>query len=102
MKKVYCFWLNKEVPIHDASAIYNPLNGVCWDCRACLDTMEKEEGKMHNPDMTEGILRKLNEAIQHLQNAIEKIAHGEAGFCLEEIHQAIDRACDAVEVIERG
>ena len=56
----------------------------------------------HNPDLTETILRKLNEAIQHLQNAMEKIAHGEAGFCLEEIHQAINRACNVVELMEKA
>ena len=43
MKKVYCFWLDEEVPVHDASAVFNPLNGVCWDCRACIDAMERRE-----------------------------------------------------------
>ena len=41
MKKVYCFWLDEEVPVHDASAVFNPLNGVCWDCRACIGAMER-------------------------------------------------------------
>jgi len=68
-------------------------------CTACLyNTINI----LASPSLKESIIRELNCAIQHLQNAIEKIAHGEAGFCLEEIHQAVDRACDAVEAIERG
>ena len=37
-------------------------------------------------DLGEHVIRQLNHSIQHLQNAMERIAHGEAGFCLEEIH----------------
>ena len=53
-------------------------------------------------DLREHIIRQLNYSIQHLQNAMERITHGEAGFCLEEIHQAINRACDVVELIEKA
>jgi len=151
MKKVYCFWLDEVVPIHDASTtpsmgcagiagpalipwrrreMMRPIveEGICtlcgkrtkvalfelWEdqdrgmvemnvsfCAACLVNTLKEI-RNHPEDIKTTVRRNLSTSIQHLYNAIEKIEHGEAGSCLEEIHQAVDRACDAVEAIERG
>ena len=70
-------------------------------CAACLLDTLKEIRKRPN-DIKTIVRRGLSTSIQHLYNAMEKIEHGEAGFCLEEIHQAVDRACDVIEAIERG
>ena len=68
-------------------------------CATCLThILQRMEGSWRNKDGKEGggmfteedlgehVIRQLNHSIQHLQNAMERIAHGEAGFCLEEIH----------------
>ena len=70
-------------------------------CAACLlDTLKEIRNRPN--DIKTIVRRGLSASIQHLYNAMEKIDHGEAGFCLEKIHQAVDRACDVIEAIERG
>ena len=70
-------------------------------CAACLlDTLKEIRNRPN--DIKTIVRRGLSTSIQHLYNAMEKIDHGEAGFCLEEIHQAVDRACDVIEAIEKG
>jgi len=69
-------------------------------CAACLyNTLNVLKQTPSN--LKESIIRAINQSIQHLQNAIEKIEHGEAGFCLEEIYEAVDQACKVIETIEQ-
>jgi len=70
-------------------------------CTACLLNTLKEI--RNRPRDIKTVVRSgLGRSIQHLYNAMEKIEHGEAGFCLEEIHRAVDWACDVIEAIEKG
>jgi len=87
MAKVFCFWLDREVDIHEASVHFTPTNEICRTCGACMsfyaaeailargiyEALSADPAVVHNPKALRGVLASVGTLESRLLKRLQEL-----------------------------